>query len=105
MHPSTASGERLSSHSFLRDLGGRHDAQPHADREPELEFFGRIVSVTAVYLNGLEEKILLDSFDSDGLDLRELTVVVFNLSRYSFAGKHSCFLHSCSSISPAIIPR
>jgi hypothetical protein len=98
MHPNAVGGERRSSHSFLGDFSGHQDFEPHANREPTLELVGRILSIFAVYLNGIEEKILLDSFDSDGLDFGELTVVVFNFTFYSFAGKHFCLLHFCLSI-------
>ena len=46
-----------------------------------------------VYLNGLEEKVFLDSFYSDDLNFSELAVVVLNFAFYSFANDHVVLLH------------
>ena len=50
------------------------DVQPRSNREPPLEFFGRVLGVLAVGLDGVQEQILLDSFDSDRPDLSKLPV-------------------------------
>jgi hypothetical protein len=51
------------------------DSSQRTDRKPMLRLLCGIRGVTAVYLDGLEQKVLLDSFHPDGLDFGELPVL------------------------------
>ena len=44
---------RRSRRSFLRYFSDRYDVQSHTDREPLLEFLGRILGITTVDLDGV----------------------------------------------------
>jgi hypothetical protein len=61
--------------------------------------FGGVCVVAALHLYGLEEKVLLYSIGSDGLDFGQLTVVVFNFAFHLLEGHHLVLRHFCASIS------
>jgi hypothetical protein len=68
-----------------------------------LNFLWRILRVTAVHLDGLDQKVLFDSFHPDGLDFGELPGVVFDLTFCSFTGEHQIYLHFCGSIGAVLL--
>jgi hypothetical protein len=76
---------RAREHS---DFSGRQDAQRRSDGKPLLELLRRILGILNVDLNRLQQEVLLDPFNPVGSNFGKLSIVVLNLSFYSFAGKH-----------------
>jgi hypothetical protein len=74
--------------------GGDRDFQPHADREPALELFRCIAGIFSVCLDGSQQETVFDSFEPDGLDFSEFSIVIFDLPPYSLADNQCVLLPS-----------
>jgi len=59
------------------DLRGCDDVQPHSNWKPPAKLVGPVVGVLTVYLESVQQKVFLDTFNPNSCHLRELAVVPF----------------------------
>jgi len=71
-------GSNLGWYDFRR----RQNVEPATDRKPAAKLKWNVIRITTVYLDDLAQEILLNAFDSNRLNLGELSIVVLNLTSY-----------------------